>query len=928
MASVNSWKSAVSADWSIAADWSLGSVPNDAAGANVLLNAAGSYTVSIASGESFSVASIVVSGGTLGLVGSLVIGGASSLGAGAAITGSGLLYGNGSLVSGGVILGNTSGAFLQIGMGGFTNQGTVQARFGNVFITSANFSNLSGNVLTGGVYEVDGPASGSVASILTNIGAGAISEVKTDAATITLNGFATAFSGSSGNNVYVNIEASLTSIAAGGVLNLLGGRGYSGSTTLANSGVLTLGGGSFSALGFSSSGVVRGFGTIVAGLADSGTVEAAGGVLIDQAGISDAGTLLVDANAVLAITGSFAQPITDNGILQAEGGLLQLSGSIGGGGSFVIDSPSGAGALAASTGTLELNTPVSASVAFNGPGGVLKLDAPGSFSGSIVGFGQGDFSGRTPDTIDLAGIVGNSATLVGSTLQIKNNGSTVTSLNLSGSYTGAGISFTAAGDGAGGTDVTVGGIFARDYNFEGPYWHTKTITWSYATSNIAGDGASFSNFMTTGTLPGDSRSQGVYQAVVQQALATWAGYAGFNFVQVADGATADLRFGWGNFSGGSEIGQAAYSYQSDVMLPDTIIRLQDPTVQALDSSTLIGGLVYHGASSSLYQVAVHEIGHSLGLAHSTDIDAVMYPQAAGAQNQSPDASDIAGIQTLYAAVACFAAGTRIATERGEVTVERLRVGDVVQGLASGLRRRVRWIGQRGLDTARHARPQDVQPVCIAAGAFGPGRPLRPLRLSPDHAVLIAGGEGGLVPIRYLVNGASVRQERVRRVVYFHVELEDLAGCAVHDALAAEGLEVESYLDTGNRHAFEGAAAMQLHPRFSGEGKAGFAPLHLAGDVVAAGRRLLLARASALGHVVEHDPDLRLLGPQGARVAFDRNEHTWRFHAPAGRVRLTSRSAMSSSTIPICGCWDRKARGWRSTATSIPGGFMRRRGGCG
>ena len=46
------------------------------------------------------------------------------------------------------------------------------------------------------------------------------------------------------------------------------------------------------------------------------------------------------------------------------------------------------------------------------------------------------------------------------------------------------------------------------------------------------------------------------------------------------------------------------------------------------------------------------------------------------------------------------------------------------------------------------------------------------------------------------------------MTYWHVELDR------HDAVLAEGLACETYLDTGNRDAFENAApAVQLHPVF-------------------------------------------------------------------------------------------------------------------
>jgi len=83
-------------------------------------------------------------------------------------------------------------------------------------------------------------------------------------------------------------------------------------------------------------------------------------------------------------------------------------------------------------------------------------------------------------------------------------------------------------------------------------------------------------------------------------------------------------------------------------------------------------------------------------------------------------------------------------------------------------------------------------VRVRQAAFGPGRPSRDLLLSPDHAIHL---DARLIPVRYLVNGVTIAQEHVDRVEYWHVELPS------HEVLLAEGLPVESYLDTGNRSAF-------------------------------------------------------------------------------------------------------------------------------
>ena len=147
-----------------------------------------------------------------------------------------------------------------------------------------------------------------------------------------------------------------------------------------------------------------------------------------------------------------------------------------------------------------------------------------------------------------------------------------------------------------------------------------------------------------------------------------------------------------------------------------------------------------------------------------------------------------GLTDITELVACFAEGTRILTLRGETAVESLRIGDLVVS-AQGPVRPVRWLGHRRIDCRRHERPRDVWPVRVRAGAFGPGRPFRDLLLSPDHAVFV---DGLLIPIRYLMNGASVAQENCDDITYWHVELDR------HDVLLAEGLPAESYLDTGNR----------------------------------------------------------------------------------------------------------------------------------
>jgi len=199
-------------------------------------------------------------------------------------------------------------------------------------------------------------------------------------------------------------------------------------------------------------------------------------------------------------------------------------------------------------------------------------------------------------------------------------------------------------------------------------------------------------------------------------------------------------------------------------------------------------------------------------------------------------SDVGATQVTVT-IPCFAAGTRIATARGDIAVEELRVGDSVV-LHHGGVHPVVWLGHRRIDCARHPRPHDVWPVRVSAGVFGGGLPRRDLLLSPDHAVFV---DGVLIPIRHLIDGHGVAQERRDAVTYWHVELPQ------HAVLLAEGLPAESFLDTGNRAAFANAGAVvHLQPDFSRrlwDGDA-CAPIVVGGPALNAVRRRLAGVALA------------------------------------------------------------------------------------
>lgn len=227
-----------------------------------------------------------------------------------------------------------------------------------------------------------------------------------------------------------------------------------------------------------------------------------------------------------------------------------------------------------------------------------------------------------------------------------------------------------------------------------------------------------------------------------------------------------------------------------------------------------------------------------------------YPDSATAPHTTTYAfgKDSAAINSFLSAL-CFAEGTRIETCQGAVAVEDLIEGQQVR-TASGAVRPIRWIGRMLSRPHLHPRPWEVQPVRVTAHAFGPAKPAHDVWLSPGHAVFV---DGVLVPVGNLVNGATIVQETVDQIRYFHVELES------HDVLLAEGLPCESYLDDGNRASFANAGEnAALHGRLDPKSwDDACAPLVAAGPQLTALQLRLHARAEALGWTRTEAADLQI-----------------------------------------------------------------------
>lgn len=196
----------------------------------------------------------------------------------------------------------------------------------------------------------------------------------------------------------------------------------------------------------------------------------------------------------------------------------------------------------------------------------------------------------------------------------------------------------------------------------------------------------------------------------------------------------------------------------------------------------------------------------------------------------------------------FTCGTLICTPRGDVSVDRLRVGDTVL-TATGNIQSIVWVELRSVicdDT--------TSPVRVRAGAFGSDLPRRNTYIPPKYTVLVDAdmdNTGGvLVPMTSLINGTTITREACASVTYCHLKI------AVCDILLVEGLPIEG--TASRRDAFEAMASKLISegPNYVALGWIGRDhPIVLSGPLVEAERgRLEAVFAASLCKQCEWDAD--------------------------------------------------------------------------
>ena len=175
-----------------------------------------------------------------------------------------------------------------------------------------------------------------------------------------------------------------------------------------------------------------------------------------------------------------------------------------------------------------------------------------------------------------------------------------------------------------------------------------------------------------------------------------------------------------------------------------------------------------------------------GMASDTPlIDGARYVKVGGSNN---------GDSLYDSFVPCFTTGARIATQRGEVAIEDLAVGDMVITRDNGMQE-VRWIGRRALSAAELIADRAKRPVRIRKGSFGENMPARDMLFSPNHRVLLAeadtailfGDTEVLASAKDLLDRPGVSREATGPVCYYHILFDR------HETIFSDGLWTESFL---------------------------------------------------------------------------------------------------------------------------------------
>lgn len=144
-------------------------------------------------------------------------------------------------------------------------------------------------------------------------------------------------------------------------------------------------------------------------------------------------------------------------------------------------------------------------------------------------------------------------------------------------------------------------------------------------------------------------------------------------------------------------------------------------------------------------------------------------------------------------IVCFTRGSMIRCEKGDIAIEKLKVGDLVMTKDRGLRA-IRWIGVTRVSSRELTARPNLRPVRIRAGVLGQGLPTADLVVSPQHRILVRsniaqrmfGTNEVLVGAKQLLALDGIEIDASGDAVdYFHILFDQ------HEVIFANDTETES-----------------------------------------------------------------------------------------------------------------------------------------